>query len=82
MWLVFPQVALAGILPLCQGLKQELNAAVNDGFGGGRAFNPHSFVFFAQCLLRPKKMPGLLIISVLNGLFKTRQSQGLRDKSH
>lgn len=65
---------MAGILPLCQGLKQQLNAAVKDGSGGGPPFNPHSFVFFlfffAQCLLRPKKMPGLLIISVLNGLFK------------
>lgn len=48
---------------------------MKDGLRGGRPFNPHSFVFFlfflAQCLLRAKKMPGLLIISILNGLFKT-----------
>lgn len=49
---------------------------VKDGLRGGILFNPHSFVlfffsfFFAQCLLRAKKMPGLLIISTLNGLFK------------
>lgn len=29
-----------------------------------------SFLFFAQCRLRAEKMPGLLIISTLNGLFK------------
>lgn len=52
---------------------------VKDGLRGGLLFNPHSFVlflfsfffFFAQCLLRAKKMPGLLILSTLNGLFKT-----------
>lgn len=52
---------------------------VKDGLRGGLLFNPHSFVlfllsflfFFAQCLLKAKKMPGLLIISTLNGLFKT-----------
>lgn len=50
---------------------------MKDGLGGGQPFNPHPFVFlffggfFAQCLLRPKKILGLLIISILNGLFKT-----------
>lgn len=50
---------------------------VKDGLRGGLLFNPHSFVLFlfsffpfAQCLLRAKKMPGLLIISTLNGLFR------------
>lgn len=52
------------------------------GSGAGEHSIHTLLFFFAQCLLRPKKMPGLLIISVLNGLFKTRQSQGLRDKSH
>lgn len=44
---------------------------MKDGLRGGLPFNPHSFVFLAQCLLRAEKMPGLLIISILNGLFKT-----------
>lgn len=44
---------------------------VKDGLRGGQAFNSHSFVFLLLCLLRPKKMVGLLIISILNGLFKS-----------
>lgn len=45
-----------------------------EGWAQGRATIQSTlfcFVFFAQCLLRPKKMLGLLIISILNGLFKT-----------
>lgn len=50
-----------------------------EGWARGRATIQSTpfcfFVFlgggFAQCLLRPKKILGLLIISILNGLFKT-----------
>lgn len=43
-----------------------------EGWARGRAsIQSTLFCFFARCLLRPKKMLGLLIISVLNGLFKT-----------
>lgn len=43
-----------------------------EGWVRGRASIQSALLcFFAQCLLRPKKMLGLLIISILNSLFKT-----------
>lgn len=71
MWLVFPQVVVAGILPPLSGTLTGAQCS-GEGWARGRAtIQSTLFCFFALCLLRPKKMPGLLIISVLNGLFKT-----------
>lgn len=74
MWRIFPQVAVAeDTSPLSRIFSRSSMQRWRMGLGGGggQAFNPQSFVFFAQCLLRPKKMLGLLIIPALNGLFKT-----------
>lgn len=70
---------MAGILPLCQGTLAAAQCS-GEGWAQGRATIQSTlfcfvfvffFFFFAQCLLRAKKMPGLLILSTLNGLFKT-----------
>lgn len=56
-------------------LSETLAAAQcsGEGWAQGRATIQSTLLcfFLAQCLLRAKKMPGLLIISTLNGLFKT-----------
>lgn len=70
---------MAGILPLCQRTLAAAQCS-GEGWAQGRAtiqstllcfgFVLFFFSFFTQCLLRAK-MQGLLIISTLNGLFKT-----------
>lgn len=59
---------MAGILPLCPLRAQY---SVEGWAQGWASIQPTLFCFVAQCLLRPEKMRGLLIISILNGLFRT-----------